>query len=240
MILDPLCVLPWTMPCMLLWMFWMLSSVTCHVFVIMHLWVLILIIVITCYLNLWVLLIFQITNSSRKRLRSFKRIWASYFVKTSHLQEKGMGFLFLSTYFMFWVLFTWIYELLIWYGIFVVSVMGWMNVYLCLDFWVMLIRFLGFYFCFHAWYWLSMSFDLFDVWISYPLCYDIFLFTVMHFVCVFDWFKMVVFRRLSYLFIMCVASVFWILSTLCWLDRFILFMPYLIVICPLLVKCVLH
>ena len=111
---------------------------------------------------------------------------------------------------------------------------------LCLDFWVFLFRLLGFYFCFHGWYGLIVSIDLFDVWISYPLCYDFFLFTVMHFVCVFDWFKMVVFRRLSYLFIMCVASVFWILSTLCWLDRFILFMPYLIVICPLLVKCVLH
>ena len=39
---------------------------------------------------------------------------------------------------------------------------------LCLDFWVLLIKFLGFYFCFHVWYWLSMSIDLFDVWISYP------------------------------------------------------------------------
>ena len=46
---------------------------------------------------------------------------------------------------------------------------------LCLDFWVLLIRLLGFYFCFHGWYWLSMSIDLFDIWISYPLCYDLFL-----------------------------------------------------------------
>ena len=41
----------------------------------------ILMIVMTCYLNHWVLLIFQMTNSSRKMLRSFKRIGASYFVK---------------------------------------------------------------------------------------------------------------------------------------------------------------
>ena len=27
---------------------------------------------------------------------------------------------------------------------------------LCLDFWVLLIRLLGFYFCFHGWYWLSV------------------------------------------------------------------------------------
>ena len=106
-----------------------------------------------------------------------------------------MDFPFFSTKFMFWVLFTWICELLIWFEIFGVSVMGWMNVCLCLDFWVLLIRFLGFYFCFHGWYWLSMSIDLFDVWISYPLCHDYFWFTVMPFVCVFGWFKMVVFRR---------------------------------------------
>ena len=90
-----------------------------------------------------------------------------------------------------------------------------------------------------------VSIDLFDVWISYLLCYDFLWFTVMHFVCVFGWFKMVVFRWLGYLFklfmvIMCVASVLWILSALCWLEHFILFMPYLIVICLLLVKCVLH
>ena len=63
--------------------------------------------------------------------------------------------------------------------------------------------------------------------------------------CVFGRFKMVVFRWLGYLFklfmvIMCVASVFWILSALCWFEHFILFMPYLIVICPLLVKYALH
>ena len=46
---------------------------------------------------------------------------------------------------------------------------------------------------------------------------------------------MVMFRWLGYLFklfmvIMCVASVLWILSALCWFVHFILFMPYLIVI----------
>ena len=46
---------------------------------------------------------------------------------------------------------------------------------LCLDFWILLIRLSRFYFCFHGWYWLSMSIDLFDVWISYLLCYDFFL-----------------------------------------------------------------
>ena len=78
-----------------------------------------------------------------------------------------------------------------------------------------------------------------------PIMLWFFWFTVMHFVCVFGWFKMVVFRRLGYLFklfmvIMCVAFVLWILSALCWFEHFILFLPYLIVICPLLVKCVLH
>ena len=116
-----------------------------------------------------------------------------YIISTQNLQENGMDFLFFSTKFMFWVLFTWICELLIWFEIFGVSVMGWMNVCLCLDFWVLLIRFLGFYFCFHGWYWLSMSIDLFDIWISYPLCHDYFWFTVMPFVCVFGWFKMFVF-----------------------------------------------
>ena len=116
---------------------------------------------------------------------------------------------------------------------------------LCLDFWVLLIRLLGFYFCFHGWYWLFVSIDPFDVWISHPLCYDLFWYTVMHFVCIFGWFKMVMFRWLGYLFklfmvIMCVASVLWILSALCWFVHFILFMPYLIIICPILVKCVLH
>ena len=141
-------------------------------------------------------------------------------------------------------MFTWICELLIWFGKFVVLVMGWTNVCLCLDFWVLLIRFLGFYFCFHDRYWLSMSIDLFDVWISYPLCYIFFVYC--NALCVFfGWFKMVVFRRLDYLFklliiIMCVASIFWILFALCWLEHFTLFMPYLIVICPLLIKCVLH
>ena len=90
---------------------------------------------------------------------------------------------------------------------------------------------------------MSVSTDLFEVWISYPLCYD--FFTVMHFVCVFGWFKMVVFSWLGYLFklfmvIMCVTSVLWILSALCWFEHFILFMTYLIVICPLLVECVIH
>ena len=56
---------------------------------------------------------------------------------------------------------------------------------LCLDFWVLLIRLLGFYFCFHGWYWLCVSIDPFSVWISYPLCYDLFWYTVMHFVCIF-------------------------------------------------------
>ena len=168
-----------------------------------------------------------------------------YIISTQNIQEKGMSFLFFSTNFMFYVLFTWICELLIWFEIFVVSVMGWMNVCCAWIFWVLLIRLLGFYFCFYDWYWLSVSIDPFDVWISYPLYYDSFWFTVMHLVCVFDWFKMVVFRWLGYLFklfmvIMCVASVLWILFALCWLEHFILFMPYLIVICPLLVKCALH
>ena len=56
---------------------------------------------------------------------------------------------------------------------------------------------------------------------------------------------MVMFRWLGYLFklfivIMCVASILWILFALCGFVHFILFMPYLIVICPILVKCVLH
>ena len=34
---------------------------------------------------------------------------------------------------------------------------------LCLDFWVFLFRLLGFYFCFHGWYGLIVSIDLFDV-----------------------------------------------------------------------------
>ena len=63
--------------------------------------------------------------------------------------------------------------------------------------------------------------------------------------CVFGWLKMVVFRWLGYLFklfmvIMCVISILWILFALCWFEHFILFMPYLIVICSLLVRCVLH
>ena len=71
---------------------------------------------------------------------------------------------------------------------------------LCLDFWVLLIRLLGFYFCFHGWYWLCVSIDPFGVWISYPLCYELFWYTVMHFMCIFGWFKMIVFRWLGYLF----------------------------------------
>ena len=68
---------------------------------------------------------------------------------------------------------------------------------------------------------------------------------VMHFVCVFGWFKMVVFSWLGYLFklfmvIICVTFVLWILSALCWFEHFILFMTFLRVICPLLVECVLH
>ena len=116
---------------------------------------------------------------------------------------------------------------------------------LCLDFWVLLIRLSGFYFYFHGWYWLYVSIDPFAIWILYPLCYELFWYTVMHFMCIFGWFKMVVFRWLGYLFklfmvIMCVVSVFWLFSTLWWFVLFILFMPYLIVICPILVKCVLH
>ena len=86
---------------------------------------------------------------------------------------------------------------------------------------------------------------MFGVWISYPLCYELFWYTAMHFMCIFGWFKMVVFRWLGYLFklfmiIMCVTCVLWILFTLCWFEHFILFMTYLRVICPLLVECVLH
>ena len=78
-----------------------------------------------------------------------------------------------------------------------------------------------------------------------PIMLWFFWFIVMHFVCVFGWLKMVVFRWLGYLFklfmvIMCVISILWILFALCWFEHFILFMPYLIVICSLLVRCVLH
>ena len=84
------------------------------------------------------------------------------------------------------------------------------------------------------------------VWCLNLIPIMVYFFVYCNALCVFfGWFKMVVFRRLDYLFklliiIMCVASVFWILSALCWLEHFTLFMPYLIVICPLLVKCVLH
>ena len=83
-----------------------------------------------------------------------------YIISTQILQEKCMSFLFFSTYFMFWVWLTWICELLSWFGIFVVSMMGLMNVCCVWIFWVLLIRFLGLYFfCFHGWYWLSVSID---------------------------------------------------------------------------------
>ena len=147
---------------------------------------------------------------------------------------------------MFWVLFTWICELLVWFGIFVVLVMDWMNVCCVWIFWVLLIRFLGLYF---------FAFMVDIDWVCLLICLGFkshthyvmifFWFTVMHFVCVFSWFKMVVFRWLGYLFklfmvIMCVTFVLWILSALCWFEHFILFMTYLRVICPLLVECVLH
>ena len=52
---------------------------------------------------------------------------------------------------------------------------------------------------------------------------------------------MVGFSWLGYLFklfmvIMCVTFVLWILCALCGFEHFILFMTYLIVICPLLVE----
>ena len=47
----------------------------------MSLWVFILIFVMTCYMDLWVLLKFQMSNSWRNSLRSFMRIWASSLVK---------------------------------------------------------------------------------------------------------------------------------------------------------------
>jgi len=64
-----------------------------------------------------------------------------YIISTQNLQENGMGFLFLSSYFMFWVLITWIYEFLVWFGIFVVSMMGWM--YVCCV-WIFRYCWLGF------------------------------------------------------------------------------------------------
>ena len=62
-ILDPLCVLPWIMLYMLIWM---LLIITCHVFVKIPLWVFIHIIMMLCYMNLWVLLIFLTSNSWKK------------------------------------------------------------------------------------------------------------------------------------------------------------------------------
>ena len=47
------------------------------------------------------------------------------FISTSILQEKGMGFLFLTTYFMFWALFSWVCELFSILGLCAVSVMRW-------------------------------------------------------------------------------------------------------------------
>ena len=98
---------------------------------------------------LWLFIVFLTWNTLKLTVSPFN-IPLFFIISTSNLQEKGMVFLFLSTYFMFWVLFTWICELLIWFGIFVVSVMGWTNVCLCLFFFfffgVLLIKFLGFYF----------------------------------------------------------------------------------------------
>ena len=47
------------------------------------------------------------------------------FISTSNLQKKGMGFLSLTTYFMFWALFSCFCELGFWFVIFVVLDMGW-------------------------------------------------------------------------------------------------------------------
>ena len=55
--------------------------VTSHVFVKIHLWVFILMLVITCYMTLWMLLKFLMSNSWRKSLRSFMRIWENSFFK---------------------------------------------------------------------------------------------------------------------------------------------------------------
>ena len=76
------------MLCMPLCMFWMLMNVTCHLLVKMPLWVIILLIVMPCYMNPWVLLIFLTLNSLRKRLRSFIRIWANYFCENDDLIAK--------------------------------------------------------------------------------------------------------------------------------------------------------
>ena len=87
---------------------------------------------------LWLFIVFLTWNTLKLTVSLSNKL---YIISTQNLQEKGMSFLFLSTYFMIWVLFTWICELLIWFGIFVVSVMGWMNFccawifgYFCLGF----------------------------------------------------------------------------------------------------------
>ena len=92
---------------------------------------------------------FSLSSLPETLLNSPCHSWTNfhfYIISTQNLQEKGMGFLFFSTYFMFWVLFTWICELLVWFGIFVVLVMDWMNVCCVWIFWVLLIRFSGLYF----------------------------------------------------------------------------------------------
>ena len=49
-------------------------------------------------------------------------------ISTSNLQEKATGFLSLTTYFMFWALFSWFCELGFWFVISIVSDMGWDHV----------------------------------------------------------------------------------------------------------------
>ena len=76
---------------------------------------------------LWLFIIF-LTQTSLKLTMSLSKNLNFCIISTSNLQEKGMGFLFLTTYFMFWALFSWICELLLWFVISIVLDMGWVHV----------------------------------------------------------------------------------------------------------------
>ena len=69
-------------------MFWMLLLVTCQMFVKMPLWVFILMLVMTCYVILWVLLKFQTSNSWRKRLKKFHENLSKFICENDDLIAK--------------------------------------------------------------------------------------------------------------------------------------------------------
>ena len=82
--------------------------------------------------HFWLFIFFLFLKTPKLTVSLSKEL-PFWIISFSHLQEKGMGFLSLTTYFMFWALFSWICDSLLSFVLFVVSSMGW--VYVC-CFWV--------------------------------------------------------------------------------------------------------